>query len=98
MGDKRILQDVRRVARDVLRDYHVDVYLFGSWASGTQRRTSDIDIAVDPHQRLPEDLLATLREQLEESPIPYRVEVVDLRDVDRTFRQAVIRQGIRWSV
>ena len=98
MDTTRILQDVRQVAENVLGNYDVDVYLFGSWANGTQRRTSDIDVAVDPHQRLPADLVANLREQFEERHIPYRVEVVDLRDVDRTFRQAVIHQGIRWSV
>lgn len=96
-GRKRILTNVRRVTRQVLGPYKVNVYLFGSWAKGAQRRTSDIDIAVDPHRPLPPGTLAILRERFEESRIPYRVEVVDLSEVDRIFRRTVIQQGIRWT-
>ena len=92
----RYLAEVRQITRQVLRGCDADVYLFGSWAMGTQRRTSDVDIAVDPHRPLPPGTLGVLRERLEESRIPYRVEVVDLREVDRTFRQTVITQGVRW--
>ena len=97
MDTTRILQDVRRVAEHVLGGYDVDVYLFGSWANGTQRRTSDIDVAVDPHRPLPPGALSILRERFEESRVPYRVEVVDLSEVDRAFRRTVIKQGIRWT-
>ena len=97
MNAKSILQEVRQVAHNVLSGHDVDVYLFGSWASGTQRRTSDIDIAVDPHQPLPPGTLSNLREQLEESHIPYFVEVVDLSQTDQKFRAKVLREGIRWS-
>ena len=98
MTQTRMLGEVRRIAREVLRDCDADVYLFGSWASSTQRRTSDIDIAVDPHRPLPDGALSTLRERFEESRIPYRVDVVDLSEADPTFRRAVIKRGIQWSV
>ena len=97
MDTTRILQDVRRVAENVLGGYDVDVYLFGSWANGTQRRTSDIDVAVDPHRPLPSGTLALLRERFEESAIPYFVDVVDLSEADEKFRMRVHREGIRWS-
>ena len=97
MRIERRLDEVRRVAQEILEPYDVDLYLFGSWASGTQRRTSDVDIAVDPHQPLPPGMLAILRERFEESRIPYRVEVLDLREVDRTFRRTVITHGVRWT-
>jgi len=93
-----ILQEVRHVTQDVLRGHRVDVYLFGSWASGRSRQSSDIDVGVYAHRPLPPGALATLRERLEESHIPYRVEVVNLADTDEAFRETVIRQGIRWIV
>ena len=98
MDTTRILQDVRRVAENVLGGYDVDVYLFGSWANGTQRRTSDIDVAVDPHRPLPPGTLSILRERFEESHIPYFVEVVDLSEIDAKFRAKVRREGKRWNV
>lgn len=91
------LTETRRVVHEVLRGYKVTVYLFGSWAKGTAQRRSDIDLAVDAKRPLPPGLLAHLREQLEESHIPYRVEVVDLTSADPAFRTAVISHGIRWN-
>ena len=97
MTREGILTEVRRVTQDVLRDYSVEVYLFGSWASGTPRHSSDIDVGVYARRPLPAGKLATLRERLEESHIPYRVEVVDLAATDAVFRNTVVRHGIRWS-
>ena len=73
------------------------VYLFGSWAHGEATQCSDIDLAVESQTLLAPGLLARLREQLEESHIPYHVDVVDLRTVDPTFRQRVLAEGIVWS-
>jgi predicted nucleotidyltransferase len=72
------------------------VYLFGSWARGAQRPTSDIDVAIESAEPLPRALLASLREALEESTIPNRVDVVDLAETDAAFRDRVRREGIRW--
>lgn len=94
---EQTLQEVRRMTRTVLGRYPVKVYLFGSWAKGTPSRHSDIDIGVDPLSPLPPGVLAVLRERFEESHIPYRVEVVDLGATDRSFRDAVIRQGMAWN-
>ena len=91
------LQEVRRMTRTVLGRYPVKVYLFGSWAKGTPSRHSDIDVGIQPLTPLPPGVLATLRERLEESRVPYRVEVVDLSAADPMFREAVVRHGIPWN-
>lgn len=92
-----VLEEVRRMTREVLRGQHAEVYLFGSWAIGKPRRSSDIDVGVYAPHPLPIGTLATLRERLEESAIPYRVEIVDLAETDAAFRDTVIRQGVRWN-
>lgn len=74
------------------------IFLFGSWAAGAPGRASDIDIAVDADGPLPPGWLARLRERLEESTIPYRVDVVDLADTDPEFRARVRRDGVAWIV
>jgi len=90
------LDRVRAIVRRALDDRAVRVYLYGSWASGTQRRASDIDIALDAPRPLPPRTLARLRDALEESTVPYRVEVVDLGETDTAFRERVRREGILW--
>ena len=94
---REVLREVRQMTRAVLSQYPVKVYLFGSWAKGRPSHHSDIDVAIDPVKPLPPGVLAMLRERFEESRIPYRVEVVDLDATDRSFRDAVVRQGIPWN-
>ena len=91
------LEEVRRILREVLGRGTVTVYLFGSWARGEATSTSDIDVAVESHIPLAPGTLARLRERLEESHVPYRVEVVDLNDVDPNFRRRILAEGVRWN-
>lgn len=95
--DGRVLDRVRRIVLQALGPRPVRVYLFGSWASGTQRRSSDIDVAIHAGEPLPPGMLAGLREALEESNIPYRVEIVDLAEADSAFCENVRREGVLWS-
>ena len=47
LADPAPLGHVKEIVRRILDDTTTDVYLFGSWARGTQRATSDIDIAIE---------------------------------------------------
>lgn len=91
------LNRVRNMVLEALAPVNAEVYLFGSQARGDVWTLSDIDVAVEPCEPLPAGLLARLREALEESTIPVRVDVVDLSDSDEDFRQRVRAEGIRWS-
>ena len=93
----RALEEVRRIVLDVVSEKKVQVYLFGSWARGEATPLSDIDVAIDPHATLPRGMLAQLRERLEESHVPYRVDVVDLTRTSPEFRQRVLTEGVLWS-
>ncbi len=71
--------------------------LFGSRAKGCAARASDVDVAVLPLQPLPGGLLSSIREALEESSVPWRVDLVDLSEVDEPFRSRVLEEGIEWT-
>ena len=93
----RGLERVRQIVLDVLGDDDVRVYLFGSCATGSLRPSSDIDVAVEPlHGSAPQSL-AALRERLEESDVPYDVDIVDLTTVSQEFAQRVRREGLVWK-
>lgn len=93
----KALEEVRRIVLDTLSEKHAHVYLFGSWARGEATRLSDIDVAIDPHAPLPRGTLARLRERLEESHVPYHVDVVDLTRMAPEFRHRVLAEGVLWS-
>jgi predicted nucleotidyltransferase len=96
--DRAYLDRVREIVARRLAGHAVDVYLFGSWARGEARRTSDIDVALLPREDLAASLVTKLREDLDESSVPYEVDVVDLRETTDEFRARVLREGVRWTV
>jgi hypothetical protein len=86
-----------RIAAHELRGQRARLYLFGSRARGDARGASDIDIAILPDAPLQPGTLARIRDALEESTIPYEVEVVDLSAVDEPFRRSVLAEAIAWN-
>ena len=62
------------------------IWAFGSRATGKRvRRFSDLDLAVEGDE-LPLELLDALREALDESRLPFKVDIVDLATVTPEFR------------
>ena len=96
-GTSRHLKAVRYILLKRLQRYEVKIYLFGSMASGEVWRSSDIDVAILPNGDLPEGVLSGIREDLENSRVPYRVELIDLSKSSRNFVAHVQRRGILWN-
>ena len=90
------LDEVRRIVLSGLAGYRARVLLFGSWANGKGRRTSDIDVAVLPVDPLPIGLLSDIREDLEDSHVLYPVDLIDLSESGQHFRQIVEAEGVVW--
>lgn len=94
---RQALADVRRIVCETLGGEGATVYLFGSWARGEATRLSDIDVAIDSPLPLSRGVLARLRERLEESHVPYHVDVVDLTKAMPELRRRVLAEGVLWS-
>ena len=91
------LQQLQQIVLDYLAGYKIKVYLIGSHAKGLARKTSDVDIALLPLEFLEPEVIANLRELLEESTIPYKVDIIDLSNVDYEFRDKVLTGAILWQ-
>lgn len=94
---KTDLEVVRDIVIRGLGGLHCRVMLFGSRAIGRPGRASDVDVAVLPRQPLPRGLLSSIREALEESSVPWHVDLVDLSEADPAFRSRVLEEGIEWT-
>ena len=99
MAGKRddYLKRIKGIVLDALAGYSVTVTLFGSCARGDWRHGSDVDIAVEAHGPLPGLLLSELREMLEESTIPYIVDIVELDSASPRLKRLVSEEGIVWT-
>jgi predicted nucleotidyltransferase len=93
---KQAIEDLRRMVLDALGEHDAAVWLFGSCARGDARQHSDIDIGVLPRGDFPSGFFAKLAADLEESTIPYDVDLVDLRHADPALVDEVRRKGVKW--
>lgn len=91
------LDQVRKLLLGHLKGYRFQLFLFGSQSTERAGRTSDIDVGILPIAPLPKGLLSKIREELEESHIPYPVDLVDLSRSNPEFRQHVREEGVVWS-
>ena len=94
----KYLERVKEIVLGHLEGHEARVFLFGSHARGNAWRFSDVDVAIDPRLPLPPELLAEMKDALEESTVPWRVDLVDLSTASAEFRERVLREGTAWSV
>ena len=81
---------------NTLGEHDAAVWLFGSCARGEARQHSDIDIAILPRDNLPPGFFGELDADIEESTIPYDVDLVDVRNADPVLIAEILREGIPW--
>ncbi|HVB18457.1 MAG TPA: nucleotidyltransferase domain-containing protein [Stellaceae bacterium] len=93
---KRAIEELRRMVLAALGEHDAEVWLFGSCARGEVRQHSDIDIAILPRDDLPSGFFAELAADIEESTIPYDVDLVDLRHADPALIDDVRTEGVKW--
>ena len=93
---QRALEQLRRLVLDALGERDAEVWLFGSCARGEVRQHSDIDIGVLPRGDLPNGFFDELAAEIEESTIPYDIDLVDLRHADPAMVAAVRADGVKW--
>ena len=86
VNQQKALEQTKALVLSQLSNVDVRVYLFGSRAHNKAGRYSDIDIALLPKTVLPFSVISLIKEALEESSVPYFVDVVDLSKTDDLFR------------
>lgn len=74
----------------------VRIYLFGSWARGEAKRSSDVDIAIESKENM-SFLIGEFREALENSCIVYNVDVVDMNFAAESLCKKIREEGIVWK-
>ena len=85
------------MVQDILREHlpaGIKVWVFGSRANWTTKDSSDLDLAVEGAGILDYKAMVGLEVALEESDLPYTVDVVDLNAVSYEFKKIVEEQRI----
>jgi len=96
MESKKVLQQIKDIVLSSMASQDVQIYLFGSWARGEQKQSSDVDIAIESKENIASSI-CSLREKLEESNIPYRIDLVDMQFASKILLQKIRQEGILWK-
>jgi predicted nucleotidyltransferase len=96
--EQKYLSDVKRLVLKELKKYSCNVFLFGSRAKGTFGFGSDIDIGISG---LDENLFNKLKSRiilkLEESIVPFDVDIINFDTVDKEFDKETEKNRIQWK-
>ncbi len=84
------------IIQSVLNSQPLEIILYGSRATGKAHSSSDYDIALKSSQLIPRSKLSLIREKMEESNIPYKIDVVDYAVVSSKLQAIIDKDGIKW--
>lgn len=73
------------------------VFLFGSRASGHERRSSDYDIGIYTGNQVPLSTIAKIKGELEDHPIPVNVDIVDFSTASSEFKKLALKEIQLWN-
>ena len=73
------------------------VFLFGSRAAGNAKTLSDIDVGILGMRPLPSIVIADLESDLEESIVPFKIDLIDFYQVDEVFKNEALSNVQIWS-
>ena len=88
------IDDLREFLREYFKSRSVEIYLFGSRARGDNSEFSDVDLAVIAKESVEDDLVV-LKEIIENSNLPYKVDLVDVSE-NESLMETVLREGVKW--
>jgi predicted nucleotidyltransferase len=96
--ETKYLNMFRCLTLRVFRDYNFTIFLFGSRAEGNFQRGSDYDIGVRGLDEATFFRLKTLlADEVEESLIPYKADIINFDTVSETFRNIALRNTVLWK-
>lgn len=88
----RDLENLRAILRKHVPER--EVVAFGSRVTGAAKPFSDLDLAVMGAALIPSAVLANLKEDLDESDLPFKVDIVEWACTSESFRKIIERDAV----
>jgi len=91
---------IRELRDQVLRflgNEDVKIIVFGSRARSNSISFSDVDIGIIPKGQFNRGKLALLMEFIENSNIPYKIDIVDFSATSEQFRKEALKDTMIWK-
>lgn len=86
-----------KIAIKPLKNLGCDVWLFGSRARGDYKEFSDIDLLYSsPARGLEKNKIYQIKDDLEKSYLPYKVDLVDENELASSYRKQVLKERVEF--
>ena len=74
------------------------IYLFGSRARTDYTQGSDIDLALDNNGEIIDfKIILNIYSKIEETSIPLTADLVDINNIDMSFKKAIEKERVLWK-
>ncbi|MBU2592626.1 MAG: nucleotidyltransferase domain-containing protein [Patescibacteria group bacterium] len=94
MLDKNLKKQIKTAVRKYLGDSSYRIFLFGSRATGENRKMSDVDLGILGKKSIPSFVKVKIEEELENSEIPFKIDLVDFKKVSTSFRETAMKKVV----
>jgi len=74
------------------------IWIFGSRARGDHKKFSDVDILFQvPKADIPSGLIFDIKSRVEDSRLPFKVDLVHVDDIAGSYRASIIKERRPWG-
>lgn len=88
-------EKIKNIIFQFLNPKQYQVFIFGSRATGKAKKFSDYDVGIIGRKPIPSHIKILIEEALEESDLPFRVDIVDFALVPEKFRELALSKTKR---
>ena len=93
----KYLEQLKNLTVSIFKNEPVKIILFGSRARGDCNETSDADIGIIPLSQSCLTGITVLKEKIEELNIPFKVDVVNLKETSDDFYDEAVKGAVVWK-
>ena len=76
-----------KIIKSILGKYSYTFYVYGSRVKKKARKNSDLDLCYK--ENIPSKVISDIKEQFEESDIPFKVDIVSWKNMNTTFQKLI---------
>lgn len=86
---RKLRKEITEIVGQYLNLSEYKVFFFGSRVSNKGNEHSDVDIGIEGPNEISHEIMAKIREDIDNLPILYKIEIVDFKNVSPDFREVV---------
>lgn len=89
---KKLKKEILAIMGKYLDLNQYKIFFFGSRVDGKGNENSDIDIGIEGQAAISSRIISNIKEDIENLPFLYKVEIVDFKSVSPDFRKVALRK------